>query len=482
MNSNPRRVLFINPRVLEDANASPPLGMLYVIAYAREHFPHYEFQFADWMALKPSESKQKEILRERAPAIVGISTFSPYLTFALDTARVVKETLPDCKVVLGGPHTTIRPHDKYPNADCVVAGEGELAFAKLLELHDRGADFPSVLHNQEYLGDIDFPPAIDVVERWDCYGPKGFFFGVRHQAWVIGSRGCPYSCTFCSNPIFRGSRPRVRFRTPAKLIEEIRTHMTLHKTHGVCINDDEFNTNVQWARQVCREMIASRLGLPWAASLRTTERLFPEDLVALMKRSGCRAVALGIESGNDEVLESIRKGTTRAENLRALRLLKKHRIIAHGMFIIGHAWRGSDGRPEGETLDQLNDTLAFIRGAARDGLLPSVSISVCLPLPGSDVGDLAAEFDLMYTADVASRGLDTVIRQRCTFKHPRLTAQQIQTAYQQAWESVALNAPQMIGRLLNVSSLSELADNLRLGTYVAWKLVKGRAALWKSSA
>lgn len=471
--------MFINPLVQEAANASPQMGMLFLAAYIRQRFPQYEFKFADWTALRLSEEEQKRILMDNQPGLVGMTTFTPYLRQALKLAKLVKETLPECKVIFGGPHVTARPDDSYPNVDHIITGEGELAFEKFLHLYESGAEIPRLMVNTEYLADIDFLPAWDLVEDWSPYTPRGFFFGVQSQMWVLASRGCPFNCTFCANVVFNKARPRQRFRSPSSVIEEIRCHQSLHKVRGLYFADDEFNTNVKWTESICKALMDNNIQLPWSASMRTSKKLFPEHLIQTMSQANCQAVALGIESGNNEVLNSIRKKTTVEENLRALELLKKHNILAHGMFIIGHAWYGEDGQPDGETIEQVQDTLDFIKTASKSGLLPSVSISICKPMPGSCVGSIAEEFDLLYDKEGSDIDLDSIIRQKVVFKHPHLSDEQIQSSYQKAWESVAFNVPNMMRRFLIFSNPIEMIDNAKMGLFVARKLIRGRLNLSK---
>ena len=302
-----RTILFINPNVPDASSSSPPMGALFLAAYARERFPLYKFQFLDWTANRLSEQSQQAILRDIRPAIVGISTFTDFLQYALDLAKLVKNTLPDCIVILGGPHVSARPNDSYPNADCIVAGEGEAVFAELLALYEKGADFPKVFFNENYLEDINFHPAWDLVQDWEKYKPIGFFFGIRQQAWIMASRGCPYNCVFCAGGVFRRSRPRQRFRDPTNIIQEIRVHQSLHPTRAIYFVDDEFNTNVDWAKEVCNRLAKEQIRLPWAASMRTTERLFDEGLLDIARRVNCRAISMGLESGNDETLKNIKK-------------------------------------------------------------------------------------------------------------------------------------------------------------------------------
>jgi len=472
-----RTVLFINPDVPGASSSSPPMGALFLAAYVRERFPRYRFQLLDWTADRPSLQAQADILREIKPAIVGVTTFTDYLRPALDLARLVKETLPDCTVIFGGPHVSACPNDAYPNVDCVVAGEGELAFAEMLTLHDRGGEMPPVYFNEHYLEDINFHPAWDLVGDWEKYKPTGFFFGIRQQAWVMASRGCPYNCVFCAGGVFRRSRPRQRFRDPANVMQEIRFHQSLHPTRAIFFVDDEFNTNIDWAKEVCGRLASERIGLPWATSMRTTEKLFDEGLLEVAKKVNCRAVAMGLESGNDEVLKAIKKGTTVEFNLRALRLLKQHRIMAHGNFILGLAWYGPDGKPDGERLEQVMDTLNFIRDVTRKGLLSSVSISIATPYPGSELGKLVDDFKLNYLDDTSHLGVDAVNRQLIVFRHPHLSPEQIQECYQNAWQSVIYNVPMLVKRFLNISRPEELIDNLKLGYFLGKKLLKGKRNL-----
>jgi radical SAM superfamily enzyme YgiQ (UPF0313 family) len=138
--------------------------------------------------------------------------------------------------------------------------------------------------------------------------------------------------------------------------------------------------------------------------MRTTEKLLTRACWRVAKKGELRAVGHGPGERKREVLKAIKKGTTVEFNLRALRLLKQHRIMAHGNFILGLAWYGPDGKPDGERLEQVMDTLNFIRDVTRKGLLSSVSISIATPYPGSELGKLVDDFNLNYLDDTSHWG------------------------------------------------------------------------------
>lgn len=469
----PLTILFVNPVLGKEKALTPPWGMLFVLSYARTKRPQHRYRFHDFNIAKPDPGRQRALLEEWRPDIIGMYGTTNYLGECLKLADLAKRTLPGCRVVLGGHHVTARPGDDYPGVDCIVLGEGEEAFVELLDGRAAGAPWPETHRAATFLENIDFFPAWDQVDIPAYHPESGSYFKYRPQAWITASRGCPFDCTFCGSVVYRDSRPRHRRRTPAHVVEEIEFLQKTHHIHSFFFTDDEVNIHVPWLAEICDLILQRKLSIRWAAQFRANPRMLPEWLVARMWESGCRAAGIGMESGCDDVLRQVNKQTTVADNLRAARLFKQQGIILHGCFMIGNVWPDETGKPDGESYEQIQETRRYIRRLLNQGLLTSMSLSIASPLPGSAMEKLLAQNDLLFRSDYSLWDHGAIHRQTLTFHHPRLGEGQIQETYEATWREATFN-PRLIGRRLRmIRSGADVCDFLRNGVYVLQKVIQG---------
>jgi anaerobic magnesium-protoporphyrin IX monomethyl ester cyclase len=466
-------VLFVNPVLGREKALTPPWGMLFVLAYARGKRPEHRYHFRDFNIEKPDSEHQRTILKELKPDIIGMYSTTNYLNECLSLAKMAKETLPACQVVLGGHHATARPDDDYPSVDCIVLGEGEEAFVELLDKRMAGDSLPKTHRAVKFLDNIDFPPAWDQVDIQAYHPESGSYFKYRPQAWITASRGCPFDCTFCGSVVYRESRPRHRRRTPSNVVDEIEFLKKTYQISSFFFTDDEVNIHVTWLSEICDLILQRKLSIRWAAQFRANPQMLPEWLVVKMWESGCRAAGIGMESGCNDVLRHVNKQTTVEDNLRAAHLFKKHGIILHGCFMIGNVWADEAGKPDGESYEQIGETRRFIRRLLDEGLLTSLSVSIASPLPGSAMEKLLRENGLLFVYDYTLWDHMAIHRQTLTFHHPRLSEGQIQETYEAIWREATFN-PRLIGRRMRmIKSWADVFDFLRNGFYVIQKVAQG---------
>lgn len=399
-----------SPPVVRQKNSSlpehvyPPLGILYLAGYIRAFLPELELRATDGLLLGLEGTFQE--VAAGSPDMVFISFITPCAQGAYELARRLKATPRPPLIVMGGPHATALPAEPFEKSPCdmVVFGEGERTALELVRavLEQRPLaqvdglcwrDGGRVVTNQprEFIKDLDeIPfPARDLLSAAEY---RGWFVTKKTpETIILSSRGCPFDCTFCSNIIWKSSKPWLRLRSPGNIVDEIEH---LAKDQGIqefFDNGDEFNNNIAHATAVCNELIRRNLGVTWKAQLRAHP--LPESLVKLMAEAGCWYVHLGIESGNQRTLDGIRKHITLAQVEQACELLKKYGIKVFGLFMLYNVWE-EDGRLQYEdTRDTLN-TLAFAKRMVDRGLLAYVSSTIATPYPGSKLYEIAVRHNL----------------------------------------------------------------------------------------
>lgn len=305
-----------------------------------------------------------EVLSADLVAISAITSTAPQSYRLADTVRAAGRI-----AVLGGTHVSFLPEEGLEHADFVVRGEGEFAFQELVDAIQAGEGFEKI-QNLSYLADgrvvnnperakianLDVNPIPDyrLITGWK---PGGVIS-------VATSRGCPFSCTFCSVPGMYGHA----FRTHSigRVLEELESHRGNMYTFFA---DDIFTANKKRVKELLRGMIDRDLTPEWGAQVRT-ETVDDPELLQLMRDSNCFNVYVGFESINPRTLKLFQKKQDVAKIERSIERFHAHKIRIHGMFVVG-----SD-EDEVETLDA---TAEF----ALKHDIDSIQFMILTPIPGS---------------------------------------------------------------------------------------------------
>lgn len=266
------------------------------------------------------------VIRDVRPDVVGISCmFSPFYETAYEVAYLAREILPDGLILFGGQHPTVAPAKTLRECNAVdvaVLGEAEETLPALLARvalaqglrGQEGVAFrcdgrfcncapgsvPFHIEPRKSWADIEqLPtPATDIVE----FAPYG------NVVTLITSRGCPFSCTFCTVHAMVGRR--FRTRSPRQVVDEITHYVTAYGVTDFAIEDDNFTFSIPRVIEICEEIIARGLKIRLSLPNGMTVVRLTESLAALMARAGFRDLFLGLESTDPARLKEIEKGFT----------------------------------------------------------------------------------------------------------------------------------------------------------------------------
>jgi anaerobic magnesium-protoporphyrin IX monomethyl ester cyclase len=272
--------------------------------------------------------------------------------------------------------------------DMVFCGEGDVTFPRFCQDYLSSGSIPEDLKTLDpascpglYMnsdGQVRSSPSIhhpsEILDRLPLPDRSGFDHQQYHNAMekngglrqttLIVTRGCPFSCDFCSKPVWGDL-----FRKPPleKVFREIEEIMSLGYT-CLWIADDCFTLDSEYLTAFCHEMIRRKVPVSWTC-LSRVDRLTPE-LVDLMKRAGCIRVYLGLESGSDETLRLMNKRVTVEQGIRAVHLFSQAGIGTAGFFMVGYP---------GETVESVEKTFALVLSLPLD----EAWFTIPLPLPGT---------------------------------------------------------------------------------------------------
>jgi radical SAM superfamily enzyme YgiQ (UPF0313 family) len=339
--------------------------------------------------------------------VVGISSTTPLINEAWEAARVAQAH--GAITILGGPHPTLLPDESMqrPEVDLVVRGEGEEGIVEIVSnLQSRkferatwsriaGLSFRDengeIIHNpprplREDLDSIPFPAhQLFKIERYTNLQPLTDGLNPRARAYtIVTSRGCPYNCIYCSKAITgRIWRPR----SPENVVAEWRWLVRDLGATEIGVTDDTMTLDMERAKTICRMLITERLNtVPWITIHGINARNTDEELLRLMKQAGCKRVGFGVESGNQCVLDSIKKQQTVDEVRRAFANAKKVGLETMGFFIFGLP---------ADTEETMEDTIKL--ALELDPELANFMIAA--PFPGTEMYNIVLREGHLFSHD-----------------------------------------------------------------------------------
>jgi anaerobic magnesium-protoporphyrin IX monomethyl ester cyclase len=381
------RVLLVNPPQ-KTRYPQPSLGLASLAAVLESS--GHNVKILDMPALKLSELSAETILQEK-PDIIGITAMTPTLNAALAVAKKVKETSNNTLVALGGPHATVLPEETLEKAydlDFVIRGEGEQTFADLvnhLQGNKTGLEKVSGLtyrkeecvRSNDYrslIADLDtLPfPAFHLLplDKYRIHPP----FGRRKPILpIITSRGCPYRCLFCSKSVF-GKKYRVN--SPNYVISEIQSLIERFGVREIKFYDDSFTLNRKRVLEICRLLKENKIDIQWTCETRVN--LVDRDLLDVMKEAGCYMIEYGVESGVQDILNTLKKDVTVNQVHDSFKLTHDAGIETVAYFMIGSP---------GESVRTIEETISFSKKLDPD----FAQFSIATPFPGTELYELALE-------------------------------------------------------------------------------------------
>jgi len=354
----------------------PPFGLAYIAAVLKkENIP---VKILESNAFDLNHEQIKKEINEYNPDIVGITSTTSLIEESHEIAQLCDKKI---KVIIGGIHASSMPQEtmeKFPRFDFLVGGEGEFTVLELAQRKTiakiKGLSYKKdgkIIHNpprelNNNLDNLPFP------ERELLPMDKYFSVGVKQTPsdYILSSRGCPYQCIFCVDHLVHGRR--FRFRSPENIIKEVE-EIYKKGVRDWDFIDDNFTLLIERVEKFCDLMIEKGLNkkMSWrCANGIRVDRITPE-LLKKMKEAGCYMVSLGIESGNEEILEKMKKNINLNKVRKAVQWCKEAGIETRGLFMFGNL---------GENKKTMQDTIDFAKSLD----LNTATFHITIPFPNTD--------------------------------------------------------------------------------------------------
>lgn len=403
----------------------------------------YPMEGGDWAVFKRD-------FADFNPDMLVLSITTPTIKedfLALDIAKGIN---PDVLTVAKGAHFSIHQGEilrEYGNLDIIIKGECEMVIREIaagasregvlgISYRDKGR----IITNSErpFLDDLDqLPfPARHLVKNELYVRPDTS----EPMAVIETSRGCPYGCIFCLVKEVAGRN--VRCRSPKAIVDEIEECVEKHGIRNFHFKSDTFTWNKPWVLELCREIDRRKLKVKWICNSRVDT--LDHERLSWMKKTGCWAIGLGVESGNQQVLDKIKKGITLKQAEEAFALCRALGVRTYAYFIVGFPW---------DSEESINDSLSFalkLRPSFLDFFFP-------YPFPGTEMESIARGYNLIpdkaRAKAYAEPAMDTLT----------LNKERLSVLRKNALKRFYLRPGYILSILFNIRSPGELLNYLNYG-------------------
>ncbi len=392
--SRPQR----SPAVTKSGTLYYPIWLAFAVGVLEE--AGHEVTFIDAPARSLDIEEVSGIMRREQPGLVVIDTSTPSIAADIKAAERARAAAPASFVLLVGPHASALPEETLalsPAPDAVAVGEYDYTVRDVAAALSVGANISSVpglacrdggkiarTAARPLIADLDELPFVTRVYRKHLdprhyFNPNARFPNVT----MITGRGCPHRCSFCVYPqTITGNRYRVRGLD--NLVGEIRYVLdAFPEMKEIFFEDDTLTGNRSRCRELCERIVADEIRFGWVANSRAD---LDYETMRAMKRAGCRELCVGFESGNQVMLDGMKKNMTVEQELNFMQAARRAGILVHGCFMVGF---------QGETEDTMKMTLALAKKLAPD----SAQFYPMMVYPGTRAYDEFRSKGLLTTCD-----------------------------------------------------------------------------------
>ncbi len=350
-----------------------PLDLAYIAAVLEK--AGYEVGIIDAKVEKLTFETIIKRIADFKPQIIGLSSSTPDFCVTVSLAKQIRAN-GNYTIIIGGRHVSALPEETLAEEcfDYGVVGEGEQTALELVSAIFR-QDTEALKSVKGIVfrssSEVVRTPARPYIEDLDTLP-----FPARHllpslnqypYPTILTSRGCPYQCIFCDKAVFGN---KMRARSITNIIDEIEMLVRDYGVKVINIPDDLFTLDPQRVKEFCQQLISRKLKISWSCLSRVD--LVNPDMLKIMQKAGCWMIGYGIESGNQRILDSIKKNITLKTIKQALSWTRQLNIRSSGFFMLGLP---------GDSEATLCDTLHFSRSLPLDNAI----FFITQPYPGSEL-------------------------------------------------------------------------------------------------
>lgn len=371
------------------ASVWPPLILAYLAAVAEK--AGHKVIIIDAEAENLSISMVIRKLKDFNTEIIGITATTSFFQTALEMGNALKKEMPNIPVVIGGHHVNyLKEKAFFQCFDYAFIGEAEISWVEFLDKLSKNEDVTTtkgILYRKN--GEVIFTGPAPRIEDVDSlpYPSRhllkphlykiGTMHGRKQFTTIYTMWGCPFRCIFCCTGAFIGKK--MRKRTPALVIEEIKHIIKTDGTKHFVFLDDTLTMDREHIMEICRLIIKEKLNITFEGSTRAN--LIDEELVKTLKEAGFIRVTYGLESVDEQMRKTMRKEVPLESYIKANEITNRYGIETLNSCMIGLP---------GETHETLEKTLDFLDAHQE---IKQANISIAVPYPGTELYNMAKRGD-----------------------------------------------------------------------------------------
>ena len=414
-----------SPAITKSGTIYNPIWLAYACAYLKKN--NMEAKLYDSCAEQTNLDETIKIIKNYNPQLIVLDTSTPSINEDVHCAEEIKKIMPNVHICLVGTHPSVLTEEVLnmsTSIDSIARHEYDATIVDLAKAISENRDFSTVngisyrknghiIHNPDraYIENLDeFPFVSEIYKKYLNINSYFFSAATLPMVMIMTGRGCPSRCFFCVYPqTFHGHK--YRLRSSANVVAEFEWIVNnLPEVKSIGIEDDTFTANPERAKEICRMLIKKGIHkkVKWWANTRVHTDL---ELMKLMKKAGCRLIIPGFESGSQEILNNIKKGTKIEQAIEYMKNAKKAKLLVHGCFMVGN---------KGETRETMEQTLKFAMKLNPD----SAQFFPLIPYPGTQAFDWAKENGYIKTYDY-SKWLKEDGNHECVLNLPEISSEEL---------------------------------------------------------
>ena len=402
----------------------------------------------------------KEKIDEFHPDFIAMEIKTVTFNASEIVSHFIRKYYPEIKIIAGGVHITTFAYELCQTElyDYLVMGEGDFALNHIIDEEEKdniikitdpidfnlkkSIEFKAIKIKDRYVNMDKL-----ALPRWDLFNIKKYVNSyLSSKDLPVGlmetSRGCAFECNFCNKNTFG---KYYRGKSVERVVEEFQ-YLERIGFREVHIMDDSFTQDLNRAKNICETLIKKEYGIPWSLFAGVRVDLVDQEFFYLAKKAGVWQVSFGIESGNQKVLDRIKKRTTLSQIENAVKMAVRAGLDTFGFFIIGLS---------GDTRETIMDTIRF----ATKLPLSLAKFDICIPYPGTGYyKELEAE-NRIFTKDWSKyicHQIDVPI-----YDHENLSWEELRYFYKLAYRKYFLRPHYIIRRLHRDLKMGDLFDDTK---------------------
>jgi len=367
--------------------ATPPMGIMYLAGYLKREIENVEIKLINQKVKNDTPEELAKKIYYFSPDIVGLSSSTVFAGLIPIISEKIKELLPNCWVVLGGPHASSGKSQAFSeceNLDVVVPGEGEIAFKNIVESYPSKSSLklvPGLIWKEETGEVIENPGVLPIEQDLDKLPLPDYDLINIQQYWklqsmtplpprkymcLVTSRGCPYQCMWCHSIFGK----KIRFCSPERIIEEIEWLNHKYGVNEFEFLDDNFNFNKQRVIQFSELVRQKGLNIKITFPNAIRGDLVTEDVAEALCSAGTYMSSFALETGSPRMQKFTCKNLDIPKFIKGIEIMVNKGVYANGFCMMGFPT---------ETEEELQMTI----DVATNSMLHTASFFTVIPFPGT---------------------------------------------------------------------------------------------------